>query len=316
MGTTNDDLRQHGAPPMARLLIKAAKDRSSVTYGEAMQRLRSEIGFSKLFPFRMGIAAGEMMKRIHQARPDCPPLTILLVGKRDRLPGSRAGEFMAEHLNQPKLAEPGFRKSNPENWRSAYERTAKDVHDFGDWDRAYEAAFGPRPDAASQSEGAEKTDIHNPEDRRLHDSAQSEGVERDGIRHGRMGEGSNHKALWHWVKANPDRVCPDFKEFRTYTEVILESADSVDVVYRGPDSILVMEVKSIDSNETDLRRGVFQCTKYRAVMEAMETIGFVNKHSNRQVIPVLVTQSPLPDDLADLTKGHGIRHFRAPRELK
>ena len=316
MGTTDDDLRQHGAPPLARLPVQAAKDRRSAACGEAMQRLRPEIGFGNPFPSGTGIAAGEIMKRIHRANPVCPPPAVLPVGRNDRLPVSGAGGFMAEHLNQHEPAEPGFRKGNPENWRSACERTAKDVHDFGDRDRACEAASGRRPDAASRSGGAERTDIRNPEDRRLHDSAQSGGVERDGIRHGRMGEGPNRKALRHWVRAIPDRVCPAFSEFRACTEIILDSADGVDVVHRGPDAIAVLEVKPIDSNETDPGRGVLQCIKYRAVMEAMGTNGSAARHPNRQVIPVPVTRSPLPDDLADLTKGHGIRHFRAPREVK
>ena len=72
---------------------------------------------------------------------------------------------------------------------------------------------------------------------------------------------------------------------------------------------VVIEVKSVDSDDTDLRRGIFQCIKYRAVMEAMDI------RSEPQVVPVLVTQTPLPGDLAGLARRHGIRHVRAPENL-
>ena len=100
-----------------------------------------------------------------------------------------------------------------------------------------------------------------------------------------------------------------YADFETDTEVVLDSADRVDVVYYGPTSTVVIEVKSLDSDDTDLRRGVFQCIKYRAVMEA------IDMRSETQVIPLLVTQTPLPGDLADLVRRHGIRHFKAPGTL-
>ena len=131
----------------------------------------------------------------------------------------------------------------------------------------------------------------------------------DGISHARRGEGPNHKALRLWVRDNPARVRRAYKEFGTDTEVILESADRVAVVYYGPTTTVVIEVKSLDSDDADLRRGVFQCVKYRAVMEAMDL------RSDAHVVPVLVTQARLPGDLGDLVRRHAIRHFRAPAKL-
>ena len=61
-------------------------------------------------------------------------------------------------------------------------------------------------------------------------------------------------------------------------------------------------MKSADSNGADLRRGVFQCIKYRAVLNAMDP------RSGESVHAVLVTESSLPGDLADLAKLNGISH--------
>ena len=138
----------------------------------------------------------------------------------------------------------------------------------------------------------------------------SVGAECDGISYERKGEGPNHEALRLWVEKNPHRVDHAYADFETKTEVVLEPADRVDVVYCGPASIIVIEVKLLDSNDEDLRLGIFQCIKYRAVREAMD------KPSNAQVIPVLVTQRPLPGDLCEFARHHNIRHFKAPTKLE
>ena len=288
MRATPDNLKRHASAPLAQWLIHAAKRRSTVTYGEAKRRLEIEHEFDTIFPTRMGAPAGGLMYRLLEVRPDCPLVNILLVRQGDGMPGEGAGPFMADYLGQPRLARPGYRDRHPRQWRDACDEIATDVYAFRDWDVVYEEAFGePLPAAVVPSAGSE----------------------RDGISHARRGEGPNHEALRLWVRDNPARVRRAYRDFDTDTEVILESADRVDVVYYGPTSTVVIEVKSLDSDDADLRRGVFQCVKYRAVMEAMDL------RSDAHVVPVLVTQARLPGDLGDLVRRHGIRHFRAPTKL-
>ena len=106
---------------------------------------------------------------------------------------------------------------------------------------------------------------------------------------------------------NPGEIDPAYTGFGTETEFVLASADRVDVVFRGLQETVAIEVKSIDSNEADLRRGVFQCIKYRAVLEAMDF------RSDPTVTAILVTQKDLPEDLASLARLNGVRCFvKAP----
>ncbi|MDD9979899.1 MAG: hypothetical protein OXU81_00805 [Gammaproteobacteria bacterium] len=287
MRATPDNLKEYAAAPLAQWLIQAAKRRSTITYGEAKRRLETEFEFDRIFPTRMGAPAGRLMDRLLHVRPDCPLVNVLLVRQGDGMPGEGAGYFMANYLGQPRLARPGYRDRHPMQWRAACDEIATDVYAFRDWEQVYREAFGHRLPAPVPSAG----------------------TERDGISHARRGEGPNHKALRLWIKKNPRRVRRAYADFDTDTEVILDSADRVDVVYYGPTSTVVVEVKSLDSDDTDLRRGVFQCIKYRAVMEAMDM------RSETQVVPVLVTQAPLPGDLGDLVRRHGIRHFKAPTRL-
>ena len=287
MQATRENLRQHAAPPLTQWLIHAAKRRSSLTYGEAKRRLETEIGFDTIFSSMMGVPAGALMNRILHVRSDCPLLNILLVRQGDGMPGPGAGSFMADYLGRPRLARHGYRDSHPQQWRAACEEIATDVYAFPEWDQVYREAFGHRLPAATPPEGTES----------------------DGISRTRSGEGPNHRALRLWVRDNPTRIRRGYRHFVTDTEVLLDSADRVDVVYYGRTLTVVIEVKSVDSDDTDLRRGVFQCIKYRAVMEAMDI------RSEPHVVPVLVTQTPLPGDLAALARRHSIQHVQAPENL-
>ncbi len=284
MRPTKKNLKEHAAQPLAQWLIHAARRRSSITYGEAKLRLEREIGFSTIFSPTMGVPAGNLMDRMLDVRPGCPPLNVLLVRQEDRMPGEGAGPFMADYLSDRRLASTGFRDRHPRRWRSACDEIATDVYAFADWNELYRDAFGERLPAPTQPQGTEN----------------------DGIRHARRGEGPNHKALRLWVRDHPGKIRGGYANFATDTEVVLDSADRVDVVYYDPDSTVAIEVKSSDSDDTDLRRGIFQCIKYRAVMEAMDI------RQDAQVDTVLVTQRPLPRDLRPLLRLHGIGHFKAP----
>lgn len=129
------------------------------------------------------------------------------------------------------------------------------------------------------------------------------------LKYGPGGESPYHEALRLWVKANPALVLPDYASAKTETEVPLLSGDRVDDVYDRSDRIAVIEVKSWISNKNDIERGIFQCIKYRAVMEAM---------TDRRPVPidaVLVTECPISEEKhSELIARHNIIHIQAPKD--
>ena len=74
-------------------------------------------------------------------------------------------------------------------------------------------------------------------------------------------------------------------------------------MYSTEDTILAIEVKSRDSNWHDLRRGIFQCIKYQAVLQAQE-------QSCKSVDVLLVSECQLPIDLARLARRLGVSNLR------
>ncbi|MDE6003568.1 MAG: hypothetical protein K2G76_08800 [Prevotella sp.] len=86
---------------------------------------------------------------------------------------------------------------------------------------------------------------------------------RSGKVHGYSGEGNEHKQLKEYVASHPEIV--GAKE-KGVTEHILLSGDRLDVWF--PDSQIAVEIKPSTSPDSDILRGLFQCVKYKATLDA------------------------------------------------
>ena len=76
-------------------------------------------------------------------------------------------------------------------------------------------------------------------------------------------------------------------------EYPLPSADRVDILFKEKGLKIGVEVKSLLSNTADILRGLFQCVKYKYLIEAEQTIN--NMVPNSRVI--LALEGELPSDL-------------------
>ena len=261
---------------LTRLLIQAARNRSKLTYGEAAKRLEEKFRFSRIFRTRMGPLAGTMMDKILEQEPLAPLLNMLLVRKDTGYPGKGVQGYLIDHYPKRRwLKQQECSKIHRDRWRGLADEATEEAYNYGRWDDIYNNLYG-------------------------NGGGLPEGKEKDGLRYGRKGEGENHKSLRLWVEANPDQVEKRLDIIEAETEVELLSGDRVDVVYRSKKKIVAIEVKSRDSNWADLRRGIYQCIKYKAVLGAQE---------NRSIRSLLVTERELDDDLEELADRLGVKHL-------
>ena len=95
---------------------------------------------------------------------------------------------------------------------------------------------------------------------------------RSGQSFGYGGEGDSHKELKEYIFNNPNVI--GIEEYtEKETEHILLSADRIDVWFKLADgSCVAVEVKSHKSTEADILRGIFQCVKYKAIMDAEDKV--------------------------------------------
>lgn len=103
------------------------------------------------------------------------------------------------------------------------------------------------------------------------------------------GEGKEHKKLKEYISEHPEVL--GYKNVELVkTEHILPSGDRLDVYIELSDGTHVaVEVKPKDAPDNDISRGIFQCIKYAAVMEAMRNV----ESQNYEIETLLVTTGHL-----------------------
>ena len=128
---------------------------------------------------------------------------------------------------------------------------------------------------------------------------------------GRGGEGPDHKALKDYVAANPALVGLRQGHPVGVPEYGLASGDRVDVVFATSRLKVAVEVKSKISSDGDVSRGLFQCLKYRVVLEAQSAL------SKRpfDVSVVLVLGRDFPASLIPLRNSLGVEVIEEVRPL-
>jgi hypothetical protein len=116
------------------------------------------------------------------------------------------------------------------------------------------------------------------------------------------GESEDHRRLKDYVARNPQLFGLPANAVGE-TEYPLPSGDSVDVLFGDQDEWVAAEVKSKISPEADIVRGIFQCIKYRAVIEAYQaSVGLP-----QGIRSILVLEGALPDNLVSLKNMLGVK---------
>ena len=136
---------------------------------------------------------------------------------------------------------------------------------------------------------------------------------------GGKGEGMEHKTLKELVHNDCDLILTavrgrSVKVTDCRMEYDLPSGDRVDVSAWDKDRVCWhIEVKSRISSAADIKRGLYQCVKYKAVAEAMERVA---PHKKRSVESFLVIEDDLPSTLEDLAEQLGVRVHRISKGMR
>jgi len=109
---------------------------------------------------------------------------------------------------------------------------------------------------------------------------------------GYSGEGEKHNALKMYIFSHPESIgLKNISERKT--EYILLSGDRLDVYFEQKSGTkIAVEVKSSVSSDDDILRGLYQCVKYKAVLEAeAKTHGILCQVQNILVIEGKLSES-------------------------
>jgi hypothetical protein len=283
-----DSWTDHVARLAFPIVLWCAKHGYVITYGELAKELQQRYGEERKFPTLYGRPAGKMGDVLEalseELDDDIPPVNVVIVNGDTKLPGTGVNSYLERFLRATER-----RKSITDVNRDAMaKKVIEQAHYYDKWDSVarhlgYDQLVPARVIRDRQAAPIElPTPVHT---------------------QGSGGEGELHRRLKEWVAGNPE--C--FAEFGAFkpgkTEVPLLSGDEVDVLFEGEGIPLVVEVKARNAPDSDLWRGLFQCVKYRAVLQAMQLArGY---HPNAQAL--LVVEGGLPSELVRLAKRLQIR---------
>lgn len=292
---TVDRLARRGARYALALLLQHIRDGDEpfVTYGAIARLLEVKLRIPRVFPTHIGSVAGTMMDLILDEDSDAP-LINALVTRPNGIPGKGFGGYY-----NSRILRDGERTWDKLPHRRKLEVVAElraEVRRYPNWDALYSELFGVEP----------------PKVPKLKRYKERDGKPAETDRPLGKGESPEHKRLKDWAVENPVALGLA-KGFEGTPEKGLLSGDRIDVLFTDGASFVAVEVKSILSTDDDLRRGVYQCVKYRAVVEAQERPVAVS------VRTMLLTERELPDDLKtrarELDVLLKVRAINSPRNL-
>lgn len=265
---SGDKLYQRRARHALPLLVRQAQAAQPILYSE----LASELGMPnpRNLNYVLG-SIGQALKALSkQWRDEVPPIQCLVINKHTGLPGEGIGWFITDKED--------FRKFPRSQQRRLVEAELQKVFGYRRWAEVLKV-FGLK--AVQQA---------------FHEIVARATAFRAG------GESEAHRKLKAHVARSPHLVDLP-RPLAGRQEYALPSGDSVDVLFQHGDDWVAVEVKPAASPEPDLVRGVFQCVKYRAVIEAHQAA----QGLPRSVRAVLVLGGTLPSELVPLKNVLGVQ---------
>jgi hypothetical protein len=264
---SGDKLYQERARAAFPLLVRQAEAGVSIFYSD----LAAELGMpnARNLNYVLG-SIGQTLENLSKRwDKKIPPLQCLVVNKVTGLPGAGIGWFIVRKAEFKALPLRQRRKIvQTELQRIFAYRRWREILEVFDLEPA-ETDFSDIVSAARNFRGGGETDAH--------------------------------KALKRYVANNPDVVGLSV-ETKADIEYQLLSGDWLDVSFRTKKVWTAVEVKSRTSNEADIARGVFQCVKYLAVMEAI----LIAKSKPVNARALLVVEGRLSSTLVALKNKLGV----------
>ena len=123
-------------------------------------------------------------------------------------------------------------------------------------------------------------------------------------RGGGGGEKDPHNDLKNYIAENPSAV--ELNESLAPGKIeqkLLPTDDQPDVLFQDTHCRIAVEVKSRISPQTDLERGLFQCVKYKALLEARRIVD----EKTYEVDAILAIECSLPKELISIRDKLGIK---------
>lgn len=240
-------------------LVRQAKAGQTIFYSDLAEEI--DIPNPRNLNFILGSIGKALLKLGKRTKTDIPPIQCLVVNKNTGLPGEGIGWFIS-------ISKTDFKKLSKSQKRQTVNRVLTNIYSFQQWDWVLQQLqLDPiRTDVKPEIEKAKR------------------------IR-GNGGESPFHLAFKNFIANNPTAIGLPATVGIGQTEYCLPSADSIDIVFVDNNTKIGVEVKSKISDTADILRGLFQCVKYKHLIEAEQIVN--NKQRDSRIILALEGQLPI-----------------------
>jgi len=268
---SGDKLYQQRARSALPLLVRQAKALTPIVYEDLAHELK--IPNARNLNYVLGSIGQTLVNLSKHWGINVPPIQCLVLNKKTRLPGAGISWFITDFSNYKKL-------SNKQR-RQIVDGELQKIYAFDKWTKVLDelGLSSAHCDFAKLNKRA--------------------GQFKSG------GEGIEHKKIKNFVANNPVNFGLPASLRPGEIEHILPSGDSLDVFFAHRQEHIGIEVKSHISSTSDIARGLFQCIKYQAVLEARQA---ANGHP-QNVRTFLVLGGGLPVELLPLKNVLGVEVF-------
>lgn len=265
---SGDKLYQERARRALPLLVRQAFVEKPITYEDLAQ----ELGMSNArnLNYVLGSIGRTLENFAVEWDMEIPMIQALVVNKTTRIPGEGISGFISEE---------DYKNLSKRQQRVIVDTILSKIYTFSEWKKILEF-LGLDP-AQDNYDG--------------YTSKAAKGG-------GKGGEGSAHKALKLLIAHDPRLVGITAKIIAQDVEHSLPSGDCIDVHFTTRGEEIAVEVKSDISNVADYTRGLYQCIKYLAVVEARQASE--GRPQNARAILALATT--LPEELIPLRNILGV----------
>jgi len=258
------------------LLVSYAEACRRITYGQLSKEVVRRKWGHRVMPLAYRKPAGAIGFALEETANKkewrkIPPINALIVNASSGLPGEGVDYFLRTYLRHIKQK----KRLTKSQRQSVVEEIHKDVFNYTDWRKLLEY-YG----------------LNSPPE--IGKRPRKKIAKRKKYNWGGEAESEAHKKLKMYVSEHPELLQLPRNTAPGETEYILPSADKIDVLFLTGSWRIAVEVKSSTSNDDDLRRGVFQCVKYRELLRAEQRTDGILPHARS----ILVTERSLPKKIS------------------
>lgn len=248
-----DELYQRRARVALPLLVRQAQVGQKITYSDLAEEL--DMPKPRNLDYVLGSIGRTFDGLAEQWQKAIPSIRSIVVNKNTGLPGEGLGDEYAE--------------LDPRQKEALIKRRLSDVFAYSRWPEVLQAlGLTEAPKITLEPiQSTFSTTGH--------------------------GESEEHRRLKEYIARNPKSVDLPKVSADGEMEYRLPSGDSVDVVFKSRKRHTAVEVKSSRSDQNDLARGLFQCVKYRVILEAWRNV----KGESHECRALLAIEGKFPKEL-------------------